>query len=124
MIGYRNVEGRDPLNIFDSFKQLNFSFPSRPQLFNIIKLEGFHFKLSNQRWKQQKNNEQIYMVAHKLKGESANFGRPRIEEIAHHISQMGRSNQLANIEQHFTLLEQEVNLFIADLKLRVLNTTH
>ena len=73
---------------------------------------------------QQKNSEQIYMIAHKLKGESANFGRPRIEEMAHNISQMGRHNQLEQIEQTFSQLEQEVLLFIADLKHRVLHANH
>lgn len=70
------------------------------------------------------NAEQIYLVAHKLKGESANFGRPTIEKIAENISNMGRSNDLSNIEIIFNELEIAVTDFIADLQYRVLANKH
>ena len=70
------------------------------------------------------NAEQIYLVAHKLKGESANFGRPNIENIAEEISNLGRANDLSNIEAVFHELEIAVTDFIADLQYRVLANKH
>ena len=70
------------------------------------------------------NAEQIYLVAHKLKGESANFGRPIIEQIAERISNMGRAKDLTDIEQVFYELEIAVANFIADLRYRVLEKNH
>jgi CheY-like chemotaxis protein/HPt (histidine-containing phosphotransfer) domain-containing protein len=70
------------------------------------------------------NAEQIYLVAHKLKGESANFGRPTIEKIAEKISNMGRTQDLANIQLVFNELEIAVTDFIADLRYRILEKNH
>lgn len=68
------------------------------------------------------NSEQIYLIAHKLKGESANFGRPYIEGLAHEISQMGKEKRLIAINERFKQLEEEVAKFIADLQYRILKT--
>ena len=67
------------------------------------------------------NTEQVYLVAHKLKGESANFGRPNVEKVAEKLSNMGRTKELTNIDLVFKELEVAVSDFIADLKHRVLN---
>ncbi|HQV22814.1 MAG TPA: Hpt domain-containing protein, partial [Agitococcus sp.] len=67
-----------------------------------------------------KNAEQIYLIAHKLKGESANFGRPQIEHIAEELSNMGRNKQLDSVDSLFAQLEAGVASFIADLQHRVI----
>ena len=40
------------------------------------------------------NTRQIYLLGHKLKGESANFGRPRLEPLAESLCQAGRKEDL------------------------------
>lgn len=68
----------------------------------------------------QRNAEQIYLISHKLKGESANFGRPLIEDIANKLCEMGKKQQFTEIDETFAELEKQVAMFIADLEYRVL----
>ena len=68
----------------------------------------------------QRNTEQIYLISHKLKGESANFGRPLIEDIANKLCEMGKKQQFTEIDKTFAELEKQVAMFITDLEYRVL----
>jgi PAS domain S-box-containing protein len=67
------------------------------------------------------NAENIYLIAHKLKGEAANFGRPRVEDLAETLCNQGREKNLNRIDELFAELEQAVAEFIADLKYRVID---
>jgi HPt (histidine-containing phosphotransfer) domain-containing protein len=67
------------------------------------------------------NAENIYLIAHKLKGEAANFGRPRVEDLAETFCNQGREKNLNRIDELFAELEQAVAEFIADLKYRVID---
>ena len=69
----------------------------------------------------EKNAENIYLIAHKLKGEAANFGRPRIEDLAEILCNHGREKNLQQIDELFAELEQAVADFIADLQYRVID---
>jgi CheY-like chemotaxis protein/HPt (histidine-containing phosphotransfer) domain-containing protein len=69
---------------------------------------------------QEKDSENIYLIAHKLKGEAANFGRPHIEDLAEILCHRGREKNLNDIDALFAELEQGVADFIADLKYRVI----
>lgn len=68
--------------------------------------------------------ENIYLIAHKLKGEAANFGRPHVEHLAEILCHRGREKDLNHIETLFAELEQAVADFIADLKYRVIDKHH
>jgi PAS domain S-box-containing protein len=63
-----------------------------------------------------------YQLAHKLKGESANFGRPRVSELADTLANMGRAGHLDGADSLMIELEHECQLFMADLRARVLCT--
>ncbi|MDO9180036.1 MAG: response regulator [Agitococcus sp.] len=69
----------------------------------------------------EKNAENIYLLAHKIKGEAANFGRPAIEKLAETICNRGRVKNLTDIEPLFMEFEIAVSEFITDLKYRVIN---
>jgi PAS domain S-box-containing protein len=68
----------------------------------------------------QGDAKKAYQVAHKLKGESANFGRPRVSELADTLANMGLAGKLEGADRLLVDLEHECQLFMADLRSRVL----
>ncbi|PTQ89224.1 PAS domain-containing hybrid sensor histidine kinase/response regulator [Agitococcus lubricus] len=66
--------------------------------------------------------EQIYLVAHKLKGEAANFGRPLVEDLAEQLSFAGKQADMVKILSLFQQLSDAVPALIADFNYRVLST--
>lgn len=112
-----------PPQVFDYEKTLEFMGNDSSlvvELAEIFILESPERMQSLRQAVAARDAEQIYLVTHKLKGESANFGHPRVEEYAEMLSMKGRTHDLSDVDQLFSQLELEVKYFIDDIKYRLL----
>lgn len=70
---------------------------------------------------EQSDSEGTMRAAHSLKGASANLSAYRVRRTASELEQAANRNDLSHAEEMFSVLEQELKNFEAELKLQILD---